>query len=116
MDKSQNGKSQHGTGQPGGYPHGQASGVAGKTDAAFPGADAISLEFDPRLADVWLALFSSKIHVDDELGALGWILRMAYLRGYEDALVEPKQGELFTNLGLPVPVRHRPAKRKERSR
>lgn len=67
----------------------------------------LMVEFDPRLADVWLAIIETG--VDRELGEkLGWFLRMAYLRGYEDAFSEPQRGSLYRNLGLPVPKR-RPA-------
>lgn len=64
----------------------------------------LEAEFDSRLADVWLFLFSTHESLLDE-GAeqIGWFLRMAYLRGYEDALSEPQRGELYRRLGLPAP-------------
>ena len=80
---------------------------AGASRGGPPDSDTLALEFDPRLADVWLALFKSGIKVEDGERVLGSLLRMAYLRGYEDALVEPNEGSLFTNFGLPVPARAR---------
>lgn len=64
----------------------------------------LSTEFDPRLADVWLFLFGCAPDLVEQAGErLGWFLRMAYLRGYEDALREPRRGELYRRLGVPVP-------------
>lgn len=72
----------------------------------------IALEFDPRLADVWLSVFASDLDLKAMGEQLGNLLRMAYLRGYQDGLTEPESGVLFTKLGLPVPVRQAPAKKK----
>lgn len=77
------------------------------TPLTGPSAQDLESEFDPRLADVWLALFGSGLRVDEE-AKLAVILRMAYLRGYEDALVEPERGEMFARLGIPVPKRQTP--------
>lgn len=66
----------------------------------------LALEFDPRLADVWLSVWTSRLD-DRQIGAhLAVLLRMAYLTGYQDAVCEPEPGELFRRLGLPVPPRH----------
>lgn len=66
----------------------------------------LSTAFDPRLADVWLFLFGSDPDLVEQAGErLGWFLRMAYLRGYEDALREPRRGELYRRLGVPIPPR-----------
>lgn len=72
----------------------------------------IALEFDPRLADVWLSVFASGLDLKAMGEQLGCFLRMAYLRGYQDGLTEPESGVLFTKLGLPVPVRQAPVKKK----
>ena len=63
----------------------------------------LALEFDPRLADVWLSIFSLDLEPDDLVRQIGLFLRMAYLRGYDDALKEGKRGELYLRLGVPVP-------------
>lgn len=65
----------------------------------------LSLAFDPRLADVWLAVFGSGEVSLETNEALGWFLRMAYLRGYEDALTEDRPGKLFSELGAKPPRR-----------
>lgn len=68
-------------------------------------------EFDPRLADVWMHVF--EVGLDQQVQEkLGWFLRMAYLRGYEDAFSEPQRGSLYRNLGLPVPRRKHAESRK----
>lgn len=63
----------------------------------------LALEFDPRLADVWLSIFSNELDGEELVAQLGLFLRMAYLRGYNDALSEPVRGELYRRLGVPVP-------------
>jgi len=72
----------------------------------------IAVEFDPRLADVWLSVFASGVDLKAMGEQIGCFLRMAYLRGYQDGLTEPESGVLFTKLGLPVPVRQASAKKK----
>lgn len=68
----------------------------------------LAAEFDPRLAEVWLLVFASGLDLEEGRGEqLGWFLRMAYLRGYEDGLCEPQRGALFRRLGLAVPRRAR---------
>ena len=74
----------------------------------------LAAEFDPRLADVWLSVFAAGVDLDSQIAALSCYLRMAYLRGYEDALTEPERGQLYTNLGLGVP--DRPPTRTRRSK
>jgi hypothetical protein len=64
----------------------------------------LALEFDPRLADVWTAIFSLELEPDDLRANLGALLRMAYLRGYQDALSEAEPGPLFRRLGMPAPT------------
>jgi hypothetical protein len=62
----------------------------------------IALEFDPRLADVWLEVFASEW--DPELfSQLGWYLRMAYLSGFRDGATDPKPGKMFARLGMEAP-------------
>jgi hypothetical protein len=78
------------------------------------GAEAeLAAAFDPRLADVWLHVFTSGVDLSDAADYLACFLRMAYLRGYEDALSEAQRGLLFTSLGLAVPD-HRTENRRER--
>lgn len=76
--------------------------ISGSTDpstVADPGVR-LSAEFDSRLADVWLLLFRGHADLADEAGErLGWFLRMAYLRGYEDAQAETVKGDLYRSLG-----------------
>lgn len=67
-------------------------------------ASRLSSEFDSRLADVWLFLFGThEALLEEGAEEIGWFLRMAYLRGYEDALSEPRRGDLYRSLGLPAP-------------
>lgn len=74
----------------------------------------LTLEFDPRLVDVWTSVFSLDIDPSDLSPAFGTFLRMAYLRGYQDALVEGERGELLRKLGAPVPPKPKAkAERKE---
>lgn len=63
----------------------------------------LAAELDPRLADVWSCLFTmgSQLSVEE----IAWFLRMAYLNGYEDGLVEVNRGALLDQLGVPVPGR-----------
>lgn len=89
-----------------------------ETPPAYTDASRLEAEFDSRLADVWLFLFGTHEGLLEE-GAeqIGWFLRMAYLRGYEDALSEPQRGELYRRLGLPAPPprgEHRAASLTER--
>lgn len=66
-------------------------------------SDRLTAEFDPRLADVWLTVFASDVDIASIKQELGWFLRMAYLRGYEDALTEPIKGQLYRKLGVKAP-------------
>lgn len=65
----------------------------------------LMLEFDPRLAEVWLAVLESDLDLEEIGEKLAWFLRMSYLQGYRDALSEPERGLLFRRLGVPVPAR-----------
>lgn len=65
--------------------------------------DAIGLEVDMRLTDVWSMLFERGDDLDTEF--IGWLLRLAYVTGYWDALGESERGSLCTRLGYPVPER-----------
>jgi hypothetical protein len=61
------------------------------------------LELDLRLADVMVeALGLRGRWTKTEVAAY---LRLAYASGYEDALKENARGQLFRELGLPVPER-----------
>lgn len=65
--------------------------------------DRIGLEVDMRLTDVWSMLFERGDDVDTDF--LGWLLRLAYVTGYWDALTEPQRGQLARQLGYPIPTR-----------
>ena len=67
--------------------------------------DKIGLEVDMRLTDVWSMLFERGGELDTEF--LGWLLRLAYVTGYWDALSEGERGTLCRQLGYPVPERRR---------
>lgn len=67
--------------------------------------DKIGLEVDMRLTDVWSMLFERGEELDTEF--LGWLLRLAYVTGYWDALSEGERGSLCRQLGYPVPERRR---------
>jgi hypothetical protein len=66
--------------------------------------DRIGLEVDMRLTDVWSILFE-RGEADVDTDFLGWLLRLAYVTGYWDALAEPQRGSLCSQLGYPVPER-----------
>lgn len=79
-------------------------------------ADELAAVFDPRLAEVWTSVFSSEIDIEQVIGPIACFLRMAYLRGYQDALDEPERGSLFIDLGLqsnPVPSKGMSKSRKK---
>lgn len=65
--------------------------------------DRIGLEVDMRLTDVWSMLFEKGEDIDMEF--LGWLLRLAYVTGYWDALSEDDRGSLCKQLGYPIPER-----------
>lgn len=65
--------------------------------------DRIGLEVDMRLTDVWSMLFERGEELDTEF--LGWLLRLAYVTGYWDALSEGDRGSLCRQLGYPIPER-----------
>lgn len=66
--------------------------------------DKIGLEVDMRLTDVWSIIFERGVE-DLDTDFLGWLLRLAYVSGYWDALREPETGELCKQLGYKVPQR-----------
>lgn len=65
----------------------------------------LATAIDPRMAEVWMTLFSSNLNAEELAEQVGWFLRMAYLRGYHDGLCEPEAGSLYRDLGVPVPRR-----------
>jgi hypothetical protein len=80
------------------------SGNPGKTpDHVEPTrADLFHLDIDLRIGvDTWLALWRS----DSEEHALAALLRVVYACGYDDALTEPRRGQLRRDHGLAVPRR-----------
>ena len=68
--------------------------------------DRISLEVDMRLTDIWTMLFERGDDLDAEF--VGWLLRLAYVTGYWEALGEPDEGSLCRALGYPQPQRSTP--------
>jgi hypothetical protein len=89
---------------------GRATELAGGQGMKEPGERAedgfrIAAVVDPALAEVWAFVFGQEFRPGELAEHLGWLLRMAYLRGYEDGLCEPERGALFSRLGLSVPAR-----------
>jgi hypothetical protein len=77
--------------------------------------DELAAVFDPRLAEVWTSVFTSEIDIEQVIAPLACFLRMAYLRGYQDALDEPERGTLFRDLGLePTPAQAKATSRNRR--
>jgi hypothetical protein len=86
-------------------------------EAGAPVSDArLAVEFDPRLADVWLQVFASGADLSEAAEFVAWFLRMAYLRGYEDGLCEAQRGSLFSALGLAVPPRRTETRQEQKER
>ncbi len=88
-------------------------------------ARAAALALDPRLAEVWQFLWSCEGAESDGAGERGHaehpdrellpvLLRMAYLRGYADALDERRPGELYRDLGVRDPFSRSPGARRPR--
>lgn len=79
---------------------------SGKKNDAAPVApihDAPML-IDPRLADLWSAVWALPEDMVP-LAQVAALLRVAYVSGYHDALIEPDRGSLFVALGMRVPAR-----------
>jgi len=74
-------------------------------EADEDGGARLACAIDPRLAEVWITLFSAELSPEDLDEQVGWFLRMAYLRGYHDGLCEPEVGSLYRELGVAVPPR-----------
>ncbi len=75
-----------------------------KPDMNREWAEQASVVIDPRIAELWAALWEREqpcLPVDDVAG----FLRLAYLSGYHDSLSDPVRGALFRRLGLRVPRR-----------
>ncbi len=79
----------------------------GEGEADGDGGARLACAIDPRLAEVWITLFSAELSPEDLDEQVGWFLRMAYLRGYHDGLCEPEVGSLYRELGVAVPHRRR---------
>jgi hypothetical protein len=70
-------------------------------------ADLLDLDIDLRIGvEAWVELWTAEEATDALLSAL---LRFAYGRGYNDALTEPRRGQLCRDHGFHVPTRARPA-------
>jgi len=67
-------------------------------------AELLELDVDVRLVDVWLEVWKNWAW---EAGEMSGLLRLAYGRGYCDALAEPERGKLCRDNGLAVPERRR---------
>jgi hypothetical protein len=82
-----------------------------KRDGDLPLEVDTAVRVDARLADVWGFLWEVE-HDADTVSeeTLAGLLRLAYLTGYQDALVEPTRGTLFVEVGLPVPARLTPVR------
>lgn len=63
--------------------------------------DVLELDVDTRLLEVWAAVDGYDFD-DAVLAMVGCFARAAYVRGYADALTEPK-GKLFRENGYRVP-------------
>jgi hypothetical protein len=62
----------------------------------------LELDIDTRLVEVWLHVWDRDESLVCEIGDL---LRLAYGRGYCDALTEPSEGQLCRDHGFAVPDR-----------
>ncbi len=65
--------------------------------------DSLMLDVDLRLRDVWKEAFGWEDQLC--LGTVGALMRMAYGRGYVDALTEPVKAQLCRDHGYQVPKR-----------
>lgn len=87
-------------------------------------AEAGAVLIDPRLADVWTALWSRAAACAGEADAesvgfhgqwpeavVAAALRMAYLQGYGDALTEGEPGSLFRAVGVSGPGAELPGRK-----
>ncbi len=67
----------------------------------------LQLDIDMRLgAELWAQVWEATDWTDEAFAAF---LRFAYGRGYQDALTEPRRGQLCLDHGLVVPRRERTA-------
>lgn len=86
------------------------------TDSGLQAVEAngirLATAIDPRMVEVWTTLFAADLDDGQLAEQIGWFLRMAYLRGYQDGLCEPAAGSLFTDLGMRVPPRVRASTRR----
>jgi len=64
----------------------------------------LDLDLDLRAFELWRYLIEIEVK-DDDLAAIGRLVREAYGAGYRDALVEERRGQLYRDHGWPVPAR-----------
>lgn len=83
-----------------------SAGAAAGFDPALANGVRLATAIDPRMAEVWMTVFSANLEPEELASQLGWFLRMAYLRGYHDGLCEPEAGSLYRALGVAVPQRN----------
>lgn len=65
--------------------------------------DLLELDIDLRLVDLWKEL--DKFLPDHMVDPVAICLRVAFSRGYEEALTDPVPGGFFIEHGYPVPER-----------
>lgn len=65
--------------------------------------DRLELDIDSRMVDLWEQL--DKFLPDHCVHPVAICLRVAYTRGYEEALLDPEPGEFFVRHGYPTPER-----------
>lgn len=67
----------------------------------------LNLDIDLRIGvDAWAEIWAGHTDTNEEL--LFALLRLAYGRGYQDALCEQERGKLLRDHGFAVPSRRRP--------
>ena len=67
--------------------------------------DRLFLDVDIRLREVWEQAFDIDDGGEWDLQLVGELMRMAYGRGYMDALQEPVEGLLLRDHGYRIPQR-----------
>lgn len=75
-----------------------------KPGSSMAFVDRAAVVMDPRLADIWAALWE-RDEACVPMDSMSGLLRLAYLTGYHDCLVEPERGELYRKIGLRIPRR-----------
>jgi hypothetical protein len=81
--------------------------MAGDRIPSQRAADLLALDIDLRLGPaIWVLLWEMRLPVTAEVDErLASLLRLAYGRGYYQALMEPRRGQLCADHGLIIPPR-----------